>query len=150
MSCERRWEQVQKTIFTRVADSSLLLAAVLVVPLGCVALPLDVNLYAVLTFNAVRLLRRPVLSILGHLLVSTVPKPRSAFFSNAYPVVPGVEREQVVEKVAFLLALHAGHAGEVLPAPLAGLWPPSVWAGAVVVGPCLSSSLAAKVCDEQR
>lgn len=131
--------------FTRVADSCLPLAAVLVVPLGHVLLPLDVDLHAVLTLDAVGLLRCPVLSVLGHLLVSPVPEPHSAFFPNAYPVVLGGEGQQVVEKVAFLLVLHAGHGGEVLTAPLAGLRPPSVWADAVVVSPCLCSSSAAQV-----
>lgn len=136
---------MQKKSFTRVADSSLLLAAILVVPLGRVVIPFDVSLHAVLTLDAVGLLRRPVLSVLGHLLVSLVPEPRFTFFPNTYPVVLGGEGQQVVEKVAFLLVLHAGHGGEVLTTPLASLRPPSTWAGAVVVGPCLCSSSAAQV-----
>lgn len=134
--------------FTSVADSSFLLTAILVVPLGCVHLPLDINLHAVLTCNGIRLLRRPVPSIFRHLYITSIIDPLIAVFPNAYPVISGVERKETVEKVGLLLAAHGYHACEVLLAPLARLRPPAVWSDAVVVGPCLCSSSAAQLWDE--
>lgn len=134
--------------FTSVADSSFLLTAILVVPLGCVHLPLDINLHAVLTDNGIGLLWRPVPSVFRHLYTASIKGPFIALFPNAYPVISGVERKEIIEKVGLLLAAHGYHACEVLLAPLARLRPPAVWSDAVVVGPCLCSSSAAQLWDE--
>lgn len=131
--------------FTTVADGSLLLATILVVPLGCVYFPLNVNLNAVLTCYVIWFIWCPVLSVLWQLLMSSIPDPTSIHFANAYPVIFWVKWKQIVDEVTLLLVLDGHHACEVLLAPLAGLKPSTDGTGAVVVGPCLHSSSAAQV-----
>lgn len=133
--------------FTSVADCSLPLAAILIVPLGCIFTPLNVNLHTVLTHNVIWLLWRPVLKLYRHLLTGSIPYPPSTLFVDAYPVIFLVKWQQIIKEISLLLALDGHHACEVLLAPLAGLKPSSAWTDAVVVGPCLCSSSAAQVYD---
>lgn len=135
----------QTRSFTRVADGSLPPATVLIVPLGCVVPPLNVNLNTVLSCYVIWLVWRPILSLFGHLLLGSIPDPLSTLFTYAYPVIFFMFWQQFVDEVILLHVPDGHHVCEVLLAPLAGLRPSTVCTGAVVVGPCLRSSSAAQV-----
>ena len=135
----------QTRSFTRVADRCLPPATVLIVPLGCVYLPLNVNLSTVLSRYVIWLVWRPILNLFGHLLLGSIPDPLSTLFTYAYPVVFFMFWQQSVDEVILLQVPDGHHVCEVLLAPLAGLKPSTDWIGAVVVGPCLCSSSTAQV-----